>query len=354
MTRIVHLIPHDGIGGVEEAARFLARSLPPEDYQLILIAGPKKEPQATIQAGKFSNPLSPFAIWDTVRRVRMAKPEILLFSLWKSVPAAFLSALLTPSSKLVFTLNSLRTANWADRVMSFIALWLADEVWADSSETLRGRAPNHPGGRVVDHFLPMEPTAGVASPPAPSFIVWARMDRDKGLDRGIDLIAWLVEHGLDASYTIIGPDSGYGPALKDQVRRLNLDERVTFLGPMDRHDIVATAKSATFFLMPSRLEGMALATMEAMQLGLIPVVTSVGEMKVYVRNGINGLVLDPDEIPKVGHAIMDLLKDQSSLAAISKAARMHWFGHADLASQIGKAADQLLGKQAQSAKDLSN
>lgn len=354
MTRIIHLIPHDGIGGVEESARYLARSLPAHDYRLLLLAGPAREHLETIQASRSANALSPIAWWHAVRHIRSARPELLMFSLWKSVPAAFLATLLARPAKLVFTLNSCRTIHWPDRIASAVALWLADEVWADSSETLNERAPNHPGGRVIDHFLPMSPATTIDAPARPNFIVWARLDPDKGLDRAIDLIAQLVTNGVDATYSIIGPDSGSGPALRGHVARAGLESRVTFQDAVSRADLPEVAQGATFFLMPSRLEGMAVATVEAMQLGLIPVVTAVGEMKNYVRDGFNGLIIDPDDLGEASNRIKLLLANPSKIAEMRSAARAEWSNNRDFASNILAATDRLLGNGAGSTKPSSD
>ncbi len=98
---------------------------------------------------------------------------------------------------------------------------------------------------------------------------------------------------------IIGPDGGELNDLVRLCRQLNLSEAVSFLGPMGIDDIPTAALDAAFYLQTSNFEGMAMSVVEAMQLGLVPVVTPVGEIANYCEQGKSAILVSDDaEIPR--------------------------------------------------------
>src|SRR5690606_29152265 len=80
--------------------------------------------------------------------------------------------------------------------------------------------------------------------------------------------------------------------------------------------------SCSFFLMTSSAEGMAVSVVEAMQLGLIPIVTPVGEIPRYCAGGENAILVHDD-----GEAvaeIISLLERPDKLASMRESARGFW------------------------------
>ena len=80
--------------------------------------------------------------------------------------------------------------------------------------------------------------------------------------------------------------------------------------------------AASFFIQLSTHEGMAMAVVEAMQMGLVPVVTPVGEVARYCRHMENAIIFDNPE-----QALADIetvLADPALFARLSAAAIDHW------------------------------
>ncbi|CAK8715063.1 hypothetical protein GKODMF_06645 [Candidatus Electrothrix gigas] len=70
---------------------------------------------------------------------------------------------------------------------------------------------------------------------------------------------------------------------------------VRFTGKKNFNEIKELAKNASFYLQTSILEGMAMSVVEAMQLGLVPVVTPVGEIATYCKHKKNSLLITSDQ-----------------------------------------------------------
>jgi len=111
--------------------------------------------------------------------------------------------------------------------------------------------------------------------------------------------------------TILGPtsDQNYYNHLRQLVQYHNLGERVTFLPytstpfiVMEEHDI---------FVMPSISEAFGLVTIEAMLLELPIIARDSGANSELIKNGFNGYLYEPNNIPKLANHIENLVLDNS-------------------------------------------
>jgi glycosyltransferase involved in cell wall biosynthesis len=103
---------------------------------------------------------------------------------------------------------------------------------------------------------------------------------------------------------------------------LGLGDAVQLLGGMDFSAIRLVADEASFYLQTSVLEGMAMSVVEAMQLGLVPVVTPVGEIAHYSHHGENAVVVT-DDVAAVAD-VLALLEDDERYQAMRKQAMATW------------------------------
>jgi glycosyltransferase involved in cell wall biosynthesis len=98
----------------------------------------------------------------------------------------------------------------------------------------------------------------------------------KGLDVLIAALGRCVQSGLDAELTILG-EGRQRPAFESLARRLGVWERLTFLGSVPAGESVRRQLDASdLFVLPSRVEGLPRALIEAMARGLACIGTRVG------------------------------------------------------------------------------
>jgi glycosyltransferase involved in cell wall biosynthesis len=126
---------------------------------------------------------------------------------------------------------------------------------------------------------------------SPSFIFWGRIHKQKRLDNALYFFSEIYTSNKDASFIIIGPDCGDLKSVRNLVSNLKLSSAVHFMGPLSFDNIKILSANASFYLQTSELEGMALSVVEAMQLGLVPIVTPVGEIKNYCVDGFNAIFI---------------------------------------------------------------
>jgi glycosyltransferase involved in cell wall biosynthesis len=120
---------------------------------------------------------------------------------------------------------------------------------------------------------------------------------------------------------------GQGPHEKEihELRhRLRLDDRVLLTGY--REDAVGVLAGADIFVLASRWEGLPVALMEAMALGLPVVATAVGGVPEAVGRGIEGLLVPPERPDLLADAIADLAGDAHRRKEMGEAARIRGDG----------------------------
>jgi glycosyltransferase involved in cell wall biosynthesis len=110
-----------------------------------------------------------------------------------------------------------------------------------------------------------------------------------------------------------------GEGAEEAALRNLSSEGVHFLG--SRSDVTPYLQSADVFVLPSAAEGLSISMLEAMSTGLAPVVTRVGGAEEVITNEINGLLIPPDNLPKLQAALIRLLSDEPLRHAIGRAAR---------------------------------
>ena len=340
---LVHVIPSDGIGGVEVAARSMAgRDDLACRFTLILVAGNSlTSGQPSIRASPFRSSLNPLAQCRALYLIWSMRPDIVVFSLWRTAFIAVALRLLRPRSTIVYFLHLDRATHPLDRIGSALGIAVASQIWGDSQTTLERRLagsnkPRRVISFVTERLLPPPPEL-----PQPHFILWARINEQKGIDRAIAIIDALRHNGINARYDVWGPDGGALDALKAKVEHLELQHSVLFLGPLARDALASVASQASFFLQPSRAEGMAMSCVEAMQMGLVPLVTAVGEMAEYVKDGQTGLIVDGARPDHDARRIEAVLADPAQFASIRRAALRRWTDAPLYADDLCQAASDL-------------
>src|SRR5438046_7244713 len=100
-------------------------------------------------------------------------------------------------------------------------------------------------------------------------------------------------------------------ALRPQMMRivegLGIADSVEFLGV--RTDIADLAHRSWSFVLPSRWEGMPNALLEAMACGLPSVATRVSGSEDIISNGVNGLLVEPEQPAEMALALRRIIED---------------------------------------------
>ncbi|RZT18140.1 D-inositol-3-phosphate glycosyltransferase [Mycobacterium sp. BK558] len=148
-----------------------------------------------------------------------------------------------------------------------------------------------------------------------------------------DVLLRAVARLPEVRLLIAGGPSGSGLAtpdgLVDLAAELGITDRVTFLPPQSRDELVAVYRAADIVAVPSYSESFGLVAVEAQACGTPVVAAAVGGLPVAVRDGVTGALVDGHDPADWARTLADVLAAgpaTMSRAAIEHAASFSW-GH---------------------------
>ncbi len=127
----------------------------------------------------------------------------------------------------------------------------------------------------------------------------------------------LLDRGVPVRFLIVGQ----GPLdaeIRAEHARLGLKSTVTILG--ERPDAIRVMSACHGFVLASNNEGLPVALMEALAIGLPVVATDVGGVSEAISNDVNGLLVPPRDPAALADAIAALVVDPARRARLSEAA----------------------------------
>jgi colanic acid/amylovoran biosynthesis glycosyltransferase len=153
---------------------------------------------------------------------------------------------------------------------------------------------------------------------AKKLVYVGRLSSEKGLPILFQSLALLKSH--DLQLTILG-DGAERKSLEKLTRDLNIEARVTFAGFVDQDTIRKVLNDSDVFVLPSFAEGIPVALMEAMAIGLPVIATYVGGVTELVVAGETGEVVAASDAQGLADAIARYADDLAFCQAISRKAR---------------------------------
>jgi glycosyltransferase involved in cell wall biosynthesis len=149
-------------------------------------------------------------------------------------------------------------------------------------------------------------------------ITVSRLLERKGIHHLLEAIA--KPDPLPVTLTVVGTGS-YEDELRRICTKLDLDDRVNFTGFVRRDELPELYRQHDVFALPSQTESFGLVFAEAMSCGLPIIGTFVGGIPELVRNGIDGILVNPAESGEVRESLEIMLDNPEKRTAMGFAAR---------------------------------
>ena len=354
--RILHVVHGLERGGLENGVINLANSLEaPRFTQAICCldrSGPLAQRLARPQAISELNRSNKGAhLAARVRRViRAWNPDVIHCRNWNAWPDTFVAALLTGKRRgLIWSVHGYHTAidNWPALRLQAAKL-LARYTWnlltiSQHTAEAYARAFAIPRERFTvvnngvdcERFFPSRDKRSQRQKlgfPLDAFIS-VTVASLTPIKNHLALIraAALDRDRSNSHYYIIG-DGKLRPVIEAEVGRLGLTDRVHLLGHSDR--VPEYLRAADVFVLPSKLEGMSNAILEAMASGLPVIANRVGGNPEILKDTTHGILIKSCT-PQTLFAACTRLREQPALrAAMGSAARHHVATRYSLSSMV--------------------
>jgi phosphatidylinositol alpha-mannosyltransferase len=177
---------------------------------------------------------------------------------------------------------------------------------------------------VVPNGVDVERFAGAASPPAglPAgrIVVWVhRLDPQKGFPVAVRAFARLAA-GLPDVHLVVAGDGRD----RDAVGLLPEPDRgrVVMLGTVPNEDLPGLLAAADVFVAPALgQESFGIALVEAMAAGVPVVASAIPGYDEVVRDGVDGLLVPPNDANALAKALRRVLEDPNLAAGLTRAGR---------------------------------
>lgn len=341
-ARVLHVITGLGIGGAERLVVSAATGLPREAFESAVCclaergALAAEVEQAGVPVwcvGSYPGLRHPLAFWRLWRIIARFRPEIVHTHLQSANLYGRLAARLAGVPVIVCTEHNVYQSKARRYVVVERALGRITHAVVAVSEQVRrflgeqlGIAPE--GIRVIPN--------GVAAPvPDPDrvaalrarldvsagdvvFATVASLTPKKGHTYLIEALPLLRARGVTCTLLLAG-EGPMRPGLEALAARLGESARVRFLGESERvADVLALTD---IFVLPSLVEGMPLALLEAMRAGRAVVATRVGGVPEVVHDDDNGVLVEPADAEALAEALAALAAAPARRAELGARAR---------------------------------
>jgi colanic acid/amylovoran biosynthesis glycosyltransferase len=193
--------------------------------------------------------------------------------------------------------------------------------------------------KVVHCGVDIGALSKIGRDPVPGRIVCTgRLVPEKGQTLLVHSIRALLDRNVNVDLVLIGDGPGR-ERLEKLVADLGLGDRVTFTGSLPPNQVFAHLKTATVFCLPSFAEGIPVALMEAMAIGVPVVSTQVFGIPELVMHNKTGLIVIPGEQAPLDSALEQLLSDPKLADEVAAGAKRHVDEQFDLSRNTAALAD---------------
>lgn len=146
--------------------------------------------------------------------------------------------------------------------------------------------------------------------------VVSRLEPIKGMDLVVPAFADAYKVNPRLKLLVVG-DGSLKTLMEEQVREAGIGSRVHFIGRKAQSELQDRYDQIDILLMPSRSEGFGLTAIEGMARGCVLVAAKTGGLPEVVKDGVTGLLHNPESKQDIANQIIILARDINFLWSLS-------------------------------------
>ena len=184
----------------------------------------------------------------------------------------------------------------------------------------------HRMGIDLDRFEYCEKDLDPAQPVG--ILTIGRLVEKKGHEFAIKAVAKLIHSGHNIEYVIAG-DGPLRESLEALAAHFGISDRVVFMGPVERDEVVGLYERAHLFLLPSVTaadgdkEGIPVVLMEALAVGLPALATDHSGIREIIIDGKTGFLAPERNSDVLAERLQHLLNHPQQWPAMGRVGRKH-------------------------------
>jgi glycosyltransferase involved in cell wall biosynthesis len=150
-------------------------------------------------------------------------------------------------------------------------------------------------------------------------LICARLHPEKGYEYLLDAMPLIKARTNKRTILLVAGRGTFEAEYRARVKALGCEDEVKFLG--FRKDVPDLMAAADLVLLPSVAEAFGLVLAEALYLGTPVVATRVGGIPEIIDDGVDGVLVPPQDSEALANAIVELLHDPDRRRAMSGTAK---------------------------------
>ena len=174
--------------------------------------------------------------------------------------------------------------------------------------------------RPLHNGVPSAPRREPRTDGVQEVLFLARLHQRKRPDMFVKMANALAAEGVDASFTLVGPDEGEGAHIAALIDEYGLAGRVSMEGAVSPEDSGARLARASVYVLPSVDEPYPMSVLEAMAIGLPVVITDSCGLAPLVAESQSGIVVGSD-LESLVSAVLRMLRDPDEAANMGENGR---------------------------------
>jgi glycosyltransferase involved in cell wall biosynthesis len=213
---------------------------------------------------------------------------------------------------------------WASRILILNPGMLEEAKQVGLDDDLMGWMPNPVD---TDQFSPCsaEERARLRKdrnlhPETPVAVFVGRLDTQKELPWLVGAFALVVRDRPRATLVLIG-DGPLRAQIEQLVRDLGLERNVIFTGRLDADGVIGWLRAGDVFTLISAVEGLPCALIEAMSVGVAPLVSNIPAHTQLIEDNVHGLVTETGNKESIARGLVRLIDDPQLRTRLGVAAR---------------------------------
>lgn len=145
-----------------------------------------------------------------------------------------------------------------------------------------------------------------------------RLTQQKGIDLLIQSFYKFINKNKKDVQLVIAGEGPEKENLLALTSSLSLNDKVKFIGALQREDVRKTLYSLDVFVLASRWEGFGISLIEAMACGVPVIGSNVDGISEIIEDGVNGLLFEPNNIDSLCEKLESIYNDNSLRDTLSK------------------------------------
>jgi colanic acid/amylovoran biosynthesis glycosyltransferase len=169
----------------------------------------------------------------------------------------------------------------------------------------------------------------------------ARLSPEKGHTVTLHALKLLLDRGYELDLRLAG-DGASRKRLQRLVEDLKITHRVHFLGHLTEEQVIDELRACDVFVLSSFVEGVPVAAMEAMAMGVPVIATNIAGTSELIEDGKTGLLVRPADSEVLADAITRMVADYEFRLLAAERGRRKVFDEFDLEREAAKLNEYLL------------